>query len=426
MQQGKKTVVVSLDPDTDEICQLANSMGYEVKRIFVQKRKTPDVSSFVGSGKLEEIKEYIDDQAEKVDLVVVNGELKPSQWFLLEKKLDVKVSDRIRLILNIFQERADRKEAKLQVQLAQLQYERPFVRELIHRAKAGEHPGFMAGGEYQVDDYYEKIKKQTKTIKEKLEKIREERKIRRQHRHRGGFYQVSLAGYTNAGKSSLLNLISNENVKVDDKVFSTLSTTTRRFENRNLPILLTDTVGFISNLPSWIIDAFHSTLEELKEADEVLLVVDAAEKKDIVCKKLRVALDQLYEIGVRSSIITVLNKIDLISKKQLEKLEEQLLREKLIKKNEFISVSTKNRVNIDGLYDMIYDHLPHLTRIEIRMPVNDETKSFITWIYDKTNVIEVSYNKNVKLVVECDMVTREKIKSRSIGLKGEINEVKKK
>ena len=138
----------------------------------------------------------------------------------------------------------------------------------------------MAGGEYQVDDYYETIKKQVKRIKEELENIRNQREVRRRHRHTGGFYLVSLAGYTNAGKSSLLNLLSHENIYVEDKLFSTLSTTTRKINGANIPILLTDTVGFIKNLPVYIIDAFHSTLEEIEVADVVLLIVDVSEKKE--------------------------------------------------------------------------------------------------------------------------------------------------
>ncbi|MEF8849018.1 MAG: GTPase HflX, partial [Candidatus Thermoplasmatota archaeon] len=278
----KNALIVSLDEDVSEINQLANALDYNVVDKFIQKRNIPDVNWFLGSGKVEEIKEFIEENEEKINILIVDGELKPSQWFNLEKKLNIQVFDRIRLILAIFEDRADRKEAKLQVKLAQLRYERPFVRELIHRSRSGEHPGFMAGGGYQVDDYYEKIKKQTKKIKEKLEKIREDREVRRRHRQKGGFYLISIAGYTNAGKSSLLNLLSEENVKVEGKVFSTLSTTTRRLNYEGVPILLTDTVGFIQNLPSWIIDAFHSTLEELKEAEVIMLVVDVGENKDIV------------------------------------------------------------------------------------------------------------------------------------------------
>ena len=141
----KNAIIVSLYDDLTEICDLADSLYYKVVKTFVQHREKPDVNSYIGAGKLEEIKEFIGDNEENIDLLVVDGDLKPSQWFILEKKLGVDVFDRVRLILAIFEKRADRKEPRLQVKLAQLQYERPFVRELIHRARSGEHPGFMAG-----------------------------------------------------------------------------------------------------------------------------------------------------------------------------------------------------------------------------------------------------------------------------------------
>jgi len=229
----KKAIIISLDDSIAEIVQLAETLGYTILKSFIQHRTNPDVNFYIGCGKVNEIKDFIEDTEEKIDLAIVNGELKPSQWFALEKKLETNVYDRIRLILAIFEEHAERREALLQVKLAQLQYERPYVRELIHRAKAGEHPGLMAGGEYQVDDYYEMIKRQTKKIGEELQKIRENRELQRQTRSKSGFYSVSLAGYTNAGKSSLMNLLSGEKVKVEEQLFSTLSTTTRSITAKN-------------------------------------------------------------------------------------------------------------------------------------------------------------------------------------------------
>ena len=230
-------IIITLNNNTSEIIDLANTLDYKILEVFYQNKETPEVKSYIGKGKAEKIKEFIEKSDDKINLVIVDGELRPSQWFNLEKTFEIEVFDRIHLILNIFEKHADRKEAKLQVKLAQLNYERPYVRELIHRARAGEHPGLMAGGEYQVDDYYEMIKKQIKKIKGQLENIRDQRELRRKHRHTGGFYLVSLAGYTNAGKSSLLNLLSKEKVKVEGKLFSTLSTTTRKIDNNNIPIL---------------------------------------------------------------------------------------------------------------------------------------------------------------------------------------------
>ena len=138
---GKNAIIISLNDDISETIELANSLNYKVEKSFFQRRENPDVKSYIGSGKVNEIKDFIESHEIGIDLIIIDGELKPSQWFILEKILNVEVYDRVRLILRIFEERADRKEAKLQVKLAQLQYERPFVRELIHRARTGEHPG---------------------------------------------------------------------------------------------------------------------------------------------------------------------------------------------------------------------------------------------------------------------------------------------
>ena len=415
---NKSAIIVSLNDDVSEIVELADSLNYIVVKTFFQRRENPDVRSYIGRGKVDEIKEFIETSEKAIDLIIVDGEIKPSQWFILEKKLNIEVYDRVRLILAIFEERADRKEARLQVKLAQLQYERPFVRELIHRARAGEHPGLMAGGEYQVDDYYEMIKKQMKKVKEQLDNIRDERELRRRHRHKSGFYLVSLAGYTNAGKSSLLNLLSGETVKVEGRLFSTLSTTTRKINNKNVPILLTDTVGFIQNLPAYIIDAFHSTLEEIEVADVVLLIVDVSEEKGVMTNKLRISLDELIEIGVNSPIIITLNKADLISEQELKDKIEYIQKQGSFKNRKITSISVKNRENIDKLLDFIYESLPQLVKFKIKLPVNQETQSFISWIYEKAHVLDISYDENVTLFIECNINLRDKIVSKCQDFNG--------
>jgi GTP-binding protein HflX len=418
MIQEKNAIVVSLNENTSEIIDLARSINYSVINTFIQNRNTPDVNHYVGAGKLEEIKEFIDSSEEKIDLIIVNDKLKPSQWFNLEKKLKVDVFDRVNLILSIFQNRADSKEARLQVNLAQLQYERSFVKELIHRARSGEHPGFMAGGEYQVDDYYENLKKQTKKIKSNLRNIREKRELRRRNRHISGFYLVSLSGYTNAGKSSLLNLLSDETVKVEDRLFSTLSTTTRKINNKNIPILLTDTVGFIQDLPSFVIDAFHSTLEEIKLADVVILVIDLSENEDIVSKKLKISFKELMDIGVESPLVIALNKIDLLDNDEIEN-KINFLKDSLDFKNRvFIPISVKNKSNIDKLLSALYYHLPKLVKHTIRLPLSDGSHSLISSIHNKANVFDVTYGDFVTISFECNKDISDKILASCKDLKG--------
>ena len=420
--QQKNAIIVSLDDNVSEIIQLSETLDYVVVKEFIQQRNLPDVNFYVGSGKLDEIKEFIDGSDEAIDLIIVNGELKPSQWFALEKRLSVDVYDRIRLILAIFEEHAERKEARLQVKLAQLHYERPFVRELIHRARSGEHPGLMAGGEYQVDDYYEMIKKQMKKIRSDLKKIRNDREVHRKTRYKSGFYLVSLVGYTNAGKSSLLNLLSGEDVKVEGRLFSTLSTTTRRIlqrtKGKTVPILLTDTVGFIENLPSWIIDAFHSTLEEIEVADVVVLIVDGSEEKELVEKKLQVSLDELLELGVTASIVIAVNKIDLIDDGTIDDLIQYLSQRDLLNNRLCVPISVTKEINIEMLLENICTSLPNIVEMTLQLPMNKESQAFISQLYQKTRIINVTYGEVTRVDVACNVKIRDKIIAQCQKLDG--------
>lgn len=400
---------------------LARTLDYEIVKIFFQKRDKPDVRTFIGRGKVEEIKEFLNSNRD-IDLVIIDGELKPSQWFNLEKEFGKEVYDRLRLILSIFEKRAESREAKLQVRLAQLRYERPFVRELIHRSRAGEHPGYMAGGEYQVDDYYEMIKRQMRKIRKELEKIREDREIRRKQRREIGFYLIAIAGYTNAGKSSLLNLLANENVKVEELLFSTLSTTTSRIRERmsfsRPPILLTDTVGFIRNLPSWVIDAFHSTLEEIEVADLILLIVDLSEEPDEVRSKLQASLKELREIGAGSNILVVFNKIDVLDEDEVRRRLDHL--KDLINDLPSVEISVKERKNIDKLIEMISRHLPSPVSLRFILPNTPESHKFLSELFERTWIRNVEYGEKIVVDLSVNPRISDKIIHRCREIGGEV------
>ncbi len=282
----------------------------------------------------------------------------------------------------------------------------------------------MAGGEYQVDDYYEMIKRQSKKIREDLQKIRENRELQRQTRSQSGFYSVSLAGYTNAGKSSLMNLLSGEKVKVEEQLFSTLSTTTRSIASKNkesqIPILLTDTVGFIENLPSCIIDAFHSTLEEIELADVVVLVVDGSEAQEVVEKKLRVSINELRNIGVGAPIIIALNKIDVVDRETLNSLQEYLEDTGIIEDHTIIPISVKEQRNIEELLKTIYDSLPHMVKITFQLPLEEHSQRFISQLYDKTKVLRITYGTRITVEVECNERIKEKLIAAGRAVKGDI------
>ena len=389
---------------------------------FIQRRDVPDVRTFIGKGKIEEIKKFLEENGE-IDLAIVDADLKPSQWFNLEKEFGIEVYDRLRLILSIFEKRAESKEAKLQVKLAQLRYERPFVRELIHRARAGEHPGYMAGGEYQVDDYYEMIKRQMRKIRKDLEKIREDREIRRRHRREIGFYLIAIAGYTNAGKSSLLNLLTKENVKVEELLFSTLSTTTAKLNEKmsfsRPPILLTDTVGFIRNLPAWVIDAFHSTLEEIKVADLILLLVDISEDIKEVREKLDTSLKELRDIGVESPILIVFNKMDGLSKDALEEKINNLT--DLINSHPFVAISVKERKNIDKLLELIGKNLPSPVDLKIILPNNAKGHKFLSELFEKAWIRNINYGENIAVDVSINPRVADKLIHRCRQIGGKVH-----
>ena len=417
----KKAILISLNRDTCEIKSLSETIDYKIIEEFIQIRNVPDVNTFVGPGKLEEIKDFLEEN--KVDLVIVDGKLKPSQWFTLEKELKIDVYDRIRIILAVFDKRAESKEARLQVKLAQLQYERPFVRELIHRARKGEHPGYMAGGEYEVADYYEMIKRQMKKIRDELKKIRRERELRRRHRYETGFYLISLAGYTNAGKSSLLNILAEENVKVEEKLFSTLSTTTRRITGKasksRLPILITDTVGFIKDLPAWIIEAFHSTLEEIEVADLILLVVDISDDIDEIVQKMKTSLKELREMKITSKVIIVLNKTDLLGENGLKEKIEKLKEMGLLKNKEYVSISTKERKNIDKLIKTIRENLPNIVKLRIELPLNRDSQRFLSKLFEISLISDVKYDKTMKIKAEVNYKIKDRLLTEIKKLGGE-------
>jgi len=279
----RTAALLTIEEDISELEDLARSAGLKIVYEIIQRRKRPHPSSFVGKGKIVDVKEVL--QVRNVDVLLVNGVLKPSQHYLLENELKVECIDRIRLVLDIFTDRAASREAQLQVQRAKLQYEIPLLREWIHNAKGGEHPGFLGGGGYETDTYYDLVRRQLARIDEELLKLGSDRELRRKRRTRGGFHAVALAGYTNAGKSSLLNALTKERVLVEDRMFSTLSTTTSRLECTNQPILVTDTIGFLTDLPHYMIASFKSTLDEIFFADLVLLVVDASDEESVLLEK---------------------------------------------------------------------------------------------------------------------------------------------
>lgn len=272
---------------------LCVTLDYKATKVFTQNIRRPNPKYYIGRGKVEEIAEFILENG-PLDFAVFDCPLKPNQVFNLETKFGVRVLDRSTLILMIFLHHSRSREAKLQIEYAILNHQMPYVKELVRRSKIGEHPGLMAGGEYKVDEYYRLTKTRVKSIKHDLAKIKTSRDQQRKNRRKKGFVLVSMAGYTNAGKSSLLKELTKAQVPVDSRMFSTVSPKTRRF--RNSRILFTDTVGFIRDIPTQLIEAFKSTLEEIIDADHIIVMVDISEQPIMIKQKLKTCLTTIDQL----------------------------------------------------------------------------------------------------------------------------------
>jgi len=310
-----------------EIVELAKAAGYEVGAIVTQREIIK--SEFgVGVGKAEELEGMVADTHS--DTIIIDEAMSSSQAFKLQSKTHAQVVDRERLILNIFARRAATTEAKLQVKMAELRYELPRARDAVRYSMKGEQAGFMGMGEYAVDIKFRDLKRQMAFTKEKLEKTRTVRDLHTTQRRKLGIPFVSLAGYTSSGKTTLFNRLAAESKEMSPKLFTTLATTTRMVTlARSKKILLSDTVGFISRLPAYLVESFRSTLEELRYADLVLLMVDASEDTDSIGIKLRSCMETMDELEVDPGrSLVVLNKVDLLDSRRRSTIEsEPLFRE---------------------------------------------------------------------------------------------------
>jgi GTP-binding protein HflX len=324
--------------------------------------------------------------------IIFDNELTPVQAYNLAKVTGVVAIDRFQLILEIFSRRASTYEAELQIQLASLRYELSRAKERVRLARKEEQPGFMGLGKYEVDPYYETVRRRIASIQDKLEKKREKRQLHRHRRVDLGYFLISLAGYTNAGKSSLFNLLTEETVQVDKSLFTTLSTTTRAVNLFKRKVLLTDTVGFIDRLPLTLVQAFHSTLEETVLSDLILLVVDLSEPIEDIKRKLPCSLDTIQKIGATGiPVITVLNKIDLLQKDEIKRKTESL--EEIVPNP--LSISALQGINLSSLKKEITRHLEDFVQASFSLPINDETMSFISWLYGRSDVQKVKYEGDV-------------------------------
>ncbi len=383
----------------------------------LEQIREPDPRYQIGSGKVKELAEFVTENS--VEIAIFDNELKPVQAYNLAKMTGVEAIDRFQLILQIFAQRASTSEANLQIQLAELQYELPRAKEKVKLARLSEQPGFMGLGKYEVDLYYENIRQRIHNIQEKLKKKRKKRRLHRARRAELGFPSVSLAGYTNAGKSSLFNTLAKETAPVDTSLFTTLSTTTRMVDLSGRRALLTDTVGFIDRLPLSLIEAFHSTLEETIFSDLILLVVDVSESLGGIEKKLSCCLDTIRTIGATGiPIVTALNKIDLLSESEMRSKIDVLDG----MATDSVPISALYETNIDLLKQVITNHLEEYVQASFSIPVTDESMSLLSWLFERADVLHVKYaGESVNVVFKAVPWFADKVRGRVEKLNGVFN-----
>ena len=356
----------------DELEFLAETAGAITHKKFLQKLPMPNPRTFVGTGKLEEIKDYIKEH--KIELVIFDDELSPSQLRNIERELECKILDRNILILDIFASRARTSHAKTQVELAQLQYMLPRLTRMwthLERQKGG--IGLRGPGESQIETDRRIIQTRIALMKEKLREIDKQMAVQRSNR--GQLVRVALVGYTNVGKSTLMNLLSKSEVFAENKLFATLDTTVRKVVIENLPFLLTDTVGFIRKLPHQLVESFKSTLDEVREADLLVHVIDISHPN--FEDHYKVVNETLTELDkTEKPVILVFNKIDAYHPVDEEGNEIQYSLEELKKtwmsklnNTKCVFISAQNKENIEELKHVIYDEVHRI--FKVRYPYNN-------------------------------------------------------
>jgi GTP-binding protein HflX len=384
--QEKAVLVGLITPEQDatkaneyleELAFLADTAGATPEKFFFQKIDHPNPKTFVGPGKLQEIKSYITDN--EINLVIFDDELTPTQLRNIERELNVLILDRTNLILDIFAKRAQTANAKTQVELAQLQYLLPRLTRLwthLERQRGG--IGMRGPGETQIETDRRIILTKISLLKSNLKDI--DKQMSTQRKNRGKLVRVALVGYTNVGKSTIMNMLSKSSVFAENKLFATLDTTVRKVIVDNLPFLLTDTVGFIRKLPHHLIESFKSTLDEVREADLLIHIVDISHPN--FEEQYNIVNQTLKEIDPKEKpVILVFNKIDAFeyvpkeeddltpSSKENISLDE--LKATWISKlhENCIFISAKEKTNIENLKDILYEKVKSI-HIE-RYPYND-------------------------------------------------------
>ncbi|MDE5793390.1 MAG: GTPase HflX [Muribaculaceae bacterium] len=387
-EENERTVLVGLitqkqseakvNEYLDELEFLAQTAGAEPEKRFIQKLEYPNPRTYVGTGKLEEIRKYVEDH--EIGLVIFDDDLSSKQVLNIEKELKVKILDRTSLILDIFAKRAQTATARTQVELAQYQYLLPrLTRMWTHLERQRGGIGMRGPGETQIETDRRIILDKISRLKEELKDIDKQKSIQR--KNRGNMTRVALVGYTNVGKSTIMNLLSKSDVFAENKLFATLDTTVRKVTIDNLPFLLSDTVGFIRKLPTHLVNSFKSTLDEVREADLLMHVVDVSHPN--FEEQIEVVDKTLSEVcgAAQKPQILVFNKIDAfkytpkdpddLTPATRENMSLEDFKKTWMAKmnNNCVFISAKDKINIDQLKELLYEKAKEI-HVE-RFPYND-------------------------------------------------------
>lgn len=385
MEWGRNDSLWTVDDSLEELKQLADTAGATVIKKFIQKRPKPDPAFFIGRGKVQELALYA--QQENIDLCIFDDELSPAQQRNIESVMGIRILDRTALILDIFAQRARTSEGKLQVELAQLQYTLPRIMgKGLMLSRLGGGIGTRGPGETKLEVDRRRIRDRIAFIKDQIEKVKAVRSLHRSKRKKNNVFEVSLVGYTNAGKSTLLNTLTNSDIYAKDQLFATLDPTTRQLTLPNKQeIIITDTVGFIQRLPHQLIAAFRSTLEVVTEADLLVHVIDVSH--ELYKEQAAAVHEVLKEIGAETKpVITVYNKIDKLP-------PDSKLADRLALEEDTVCISAAKKLNLESLQQMIESHLKSkAVEVTLCIPYAETAKA--AQLHETANVLEQEYTEN--------------------------------
>ena len=385
MEWGRIDSLWTVDDSLEELKQLADTAGATVIKKFIQKRPKPDPAFFIGRGKVQELALYA--QQENIDLCIFDDELSPAQQRNIESVMGIRILDRTALILDIFAQRARTNEGKLQVELAQLQYTLPRIMgKGLMLSRLGGGIGTRGPGETKLEVDRRRIRDRIAFIKDQIEKVKAVRSLHRSKRKKNNVFEVSLVGYTNAGKSTLLNTLTNSDIYAKDQLFATLDPTTRQLTLPNKQeIIITDTVGFIQRLPHQLIAAFRSTLEVVTEADLLVHVIDVSH--ELYKEQAAAVHEVLKEIGAETKpVITVYNKIDKLP-------PDSKLADRLALEEDTVCISAAKKLNLETLQQMIESHLKSkAVEVTLCIPYAETAKA--AQLHETANVLEQEYTEN--------------------------------